>query len=123
MGISDSVSNLVGDKRRWRAYKARTRALPENYRTALEGIERYLMYAGGGSGDPGMLEDLIDLFEQAAAQGTAIRELVGADPVAFVDDFVRNYPQGNWIVREQQRLNDAIMRAAGESPASEGTTR
>ena len=120
MGISAFTSKVVGDKRRWRAYKARTRALPENYRTAIEGVERYLLYAGGGSGDPTMLEDLADLFEQAASAGTPIRDLVGDDPVEFVDDFVRNYPQGNWIVREQQRLTDAIRRAAGEDSATAG---
>ena len=120
MGISELGSKLIGDKRRWRAYKARTRALPESYRTAIEGVQRYLMYAGGGSGDPVMLEDLIDLFEQAAAAGTPIRELVGADPVEFVEEFVRNYPQGNWILREQERLNEAIRRAAGEDPTTDG---
>ena len=120
MGVSELSSKLIGDKRRWRAYKARTRALPENYRTAIEGVQRYLMYAGGGSGDPVMLEDLVDLFEQASAAGTPIRELVGADPVEFVEEFVRNYPQGNWILREQERLNDAIRRAAGEDPPTDG---
>lgn len=39
MGISDFTSKVIGDKRRWRQYKARTRALPENYRTAVEGID------------------------------------------------------------------------------------
>ena len=29
-----------------------------------------------------------------AADGTPIREIVGDDPVEFVDAFVRNYPKG-----------------------------
>ena len=28
-------SQMIGDKRRWRQHKARTRQLPENYRTAI----------------------------------------------------------------------------------------
>lgn len=117
MGISEITARMVGDKRRWRAYKARSRALPENYRTAILGVERYLMYAGGGSGDPAMMEDLVDLFEQAAAAGTPIRDLVGDEPVEFVEAFVANYPQGNWLLKEQHRLDAAIRRAAGEEPA------
>ena len=41
---------VVGDKRQWRAYLARKRALPAGYREAIEGIERYLMYFGRGDG-------------------------------------------------------------------------
>ena len=44
-----------------------------------------------------MLEDLVDLFEQSAASGTPVREIVGDDPVEFADAFLRNYPQGQWI--------------------------
>jgi len=32
MAISKFTSKVIGDKRRWRQYKARTRQLPENYR-------------------------------------------------------------------------------------------
>jgi DNA-binding ferritin-like protein (Dps family) len=39
-----------------------------------------------------MYGDLIDLFEQSAANRTPIRQIVGEDPVEFVETFVRNYP-------------------------------
>ena len=41
-----------------------------------------------------MLEDLADLFEQAAADGTPIREIVGDDPVEFVEAFARELLEG-----------------------------
>ncbi|MEU7606292.1 hypothetical protein AB0B44_36260, partial [Streptomyces sp. NPDC041003] len=37
------ISKVIGPKKRWRAYKARVKELPENQRTAVEAIERYLM--------------------------------------------------------------------------------
>lgn len=46
MGFSDLTSKVIGDKRRWREYKARTRQLPANYRTAVEAVERYVMHFG-----------------------------------------------------------------------------
>ena len=64
------ITGDVGDKRRWRQYKTRTRRLPENYRTAIGALERYLTYFGAiTKGDTlmAMLEDLADLFEQSAA--------------------------------------------------------
>ena len=55
------------------------------------------MYFGPiGKGDSvlSMLEDLADLFEQSAANGTPIREIVGEDPVEFAETFLRNYSEG-----------------------------
>jgi DNA-binding ferritin-like protein (Dps family) len=106
---------MIGEKRRWWQYKARTKRLPERYRTAIGAIERYLMYAGGVTQSDAMLamfDDLADLFEQAAADGTAIRDIVGEDPVEFVEAFLRNYTDGQWITRERQRLNDTIKAVA-----------
>ena len=111
------ISKVIGEKRRWRQYKARTRRLPANYRAAIEAVERYLMYAGGrgdGAGWASMLEDLADLFEQSAADGTPIREIVGEDPVDFVEAFLQNYDKGGWVTREREKLTNAIKRAEGE---------
>ena len=70
-----------------------------------------------------MLEDLADLFEQGAANGTPGREIVGEDPVEFAEAFLRDYPEGQWISRERARLASAIERAAGESTKNEGISR
>jgi DNA-binding ferritin-like protein (Dps family) len=117
MGISEFTSKVIGDKKRWRQYKDRTRQLPESYQTAIAGLERYINHLGGmGDADAimAMLDDLADLFEQAAAQGTAIREIVGEDPVEFIQTFLRNYPAGRWITREEDRLKEAVSRAEAQ---------
>lgn len=108
------LSKLIGNKRRWRAYKARTAALPRQYRDAIDAVERYLMYLGGvddGNTATSMLEDLADLFERAATDQTPLRDIVGNDPVEFVETFARSYGQASWIAREQQRLVQAIDMA------------
>ena len=112
----EKIIGDIGDKRRWREYKARTRQLPEDYRTAVDALERYLTYFGGiTKGDTlmSMLEDLADLFEQSAASGTPIRAIVGDDPVEFAETFLANYSEGRWINKERKRLTDAIDRVAG----------
>ena len=88
-------------------------------------MERYTNYLGGlGDGDSilSMLDDLADLFEQGAADGTPVREIVGEDPVEFAEAFLRNYPAGQWITRERERLTRSIERAAGEDTGNEGTS-
>jgi DNA-binding ferritin-like protein (Dps family) len=117
--FSTFISKVVGEKGQWREYKARKRQLPASYRTAVDALERYLRYFGTGGGGTTIYEDLIDLFEQSAASGTPIREIVGEDPVEFIEAFVRNYPKGQWIIRERERLTNAIERAAGENTGRE----
>ena len=113
---SGFVSKVIGDKRRWRAYKARVKQLPPNYRQAVDAIERYLMHFGplDPESSASVLEDVADLFERAAADTTPIRQIVGDDPVEFVDALVRNYSTGGYVERERQRLAKAIDEAAGD---------
>jgi DNA-binding ferritin-like protein (Dps family) len=117
--FSKFISKVVGEKGQWREYKARGRQLPTSYRTALDALERYLNYFGMGGDGTALYGDLVDLFEQSAANGTPIRDIVGEDPVDFIETFVRNYPKGQWIIRERERLTNAIERAAGENTGRE----
>ena len=119
------ISKVIGPKRRWRAYKARVRQLPPNYRRAVDAIERYLMYFGPMDADSAasLLEDVADLFERAAADGTPIRDIVGDDPVEFVEALVANYSKGGYVARERERLTSAIESAEAESPGDQGTSR
>lgn len=121
MSISNLISKVTGDKRRWRAYKARVRQLPENYRTAVDAIERYLMYfarAGDADSINSLFEDLADLFEQAVLDDRPVRAVVGEDPVEFVETFLQNYSTGGWVTRERERLITAIDRASDQGSGS-----
>ena len=113
----EKIVGDLGDKRRWRQYKARVKALPASHRTTVEGLERYLTYFGAiTKGDVpvdvgmSMLEDLAGLFEQAAADGTPIRAVVGKAPVEFAETFFRNYSDGRWISKERDQSLSAVER-------------
>ncbi|WP_327581841.1 DUF1048 domain-containing protein [Nonomuraea sp. NBC_00507] len=109
------IARMIGPKRRWRQYKARVGQLPPDYRTAVEAIERHMMHfvPTDGDSDASRFEKLAALFEQAAANGTPIREIVGQDPVKFVEEFVRDYSDGGYVpARARKQLTDAIARVA-----------
>lgn len=118
------IEKLTGsfeDKKRYRTYKARVEALPAPYADSVKALERYLSYAGAiVAGDTlvQMLDDLAVLFEEAAANSTPVREILGQDPVEFAEDFLSNYSDGQWIKKERVRLNSAIAAAAGEAGVS-----
>ncbi len=111
------VIGSLEEKKQYRQYRARIKQLPTAYRVAAEAVERYLMYAGGIAGGDVMIRmygDLVELFEESAANRTPIRDIVGDDPVEFVEAFVANYSDGSWINKERRRLNEAIARAEAE---------
>ena len=112
------ISKVIGEKRRWRQYRARVRQLPPNYREAVEAIQRYLMFFGpmDANSAASLLEDVADLFERAAADATPIREIVGDDPVEFVEALVANYSKGGYVTRERERLTSALLSAEAEGP-------
>jgi DNA-binding ferritin-like protein (Dps family) len=121
-GWIGKITGPFDQKKRYRQYKARKEALPANYHTAIDALERYLTYFGSitkGQILVSMLEDLADLFEQSAASGTPIRAIVGDDPVEFAETFVRNYSEGQWINKERERLVSTIERAVGEDTGNE----
>ena len=114
-------AKIIGPKKEWRAYKARVKALPKPYMEALAGVERYVMHFGGIS-DAGqaqsLFNDVIDIFERAAADNTPIRDIVGEDPVEFADALIRNYQQTGYVAKEQGRLRDSITKAVEEQGKS-----
>ena len=112
MSISNIAGKMIGEKRRWRAYKARTKVLPGSYRGAIDALERYIMYFGPSDGIVAatMFEDLAYLFERAAADGTPIRDIVGENPVDFAETFLDSYGKGSWVTKERERLVVAIER-------------
>jgi DNA-binding ferritin-like protein (Dps family) len=111
MGWIEQVTGSLEQKKQYRQYKARAKQLPANYRAAIDALERYLTYFGAitkGETLVKMLEDLADLFEQSAANGTPVRDVVGEDPIEFAETFLQNYSEGQWINKERKRLTEAI---------------
>lgn len=113
----ERITGSIEGKKRWRRYQARKEQLPGSYRTAIDAIERYLLRAGAvadGEVFVRMFEDLGDLIERAALDGTPIRAVVGDDPADFADTFLANYADGQWVDQERTRLSQAIDQAAAD---------
>ncbi len=111
----EKITGSIEQKRRYWRYEKRVEQLPASYRTTVEAVNRYVMSSGSitdGESVMTMLEDLADLFERSAADQTPIHEVVGEDPLEFVEVFLQNYCEGHWNQKERQRLVDAIHRVA-----------
>ena len=97
---------IIGDKRRWRSYKARVEALPADHRTVAEALERYLVQRGTVTTGDALVAMLVEVAERFERAGDApVREIVGTDAVGFADGLLAKYGRRD---AEQQRLVDAI---------------
>jgi len=108
------VTGSLEQKKQYRQYMSRMDGLPEPYGTAAKALQRYFMYYGSvmdGETVVTMLGDHVELWEQAAADGTPVRAILGADPVEFAETFTQAYRGKQWIDKERARLTKAIEDA------------
>ncbi|QIG39714.1 DUF1048 domain-containing protein [Microbacterium sp. 4R-513] len=112
----EALTGSLEQKKQYKQTKARLDALPEPYGASAKAMHRYFMYYGGiTDGDDliRMFEDLVDLWERAALDGTPVRDIVGSDPVEFAETFAQSYGGAQWIDKERARLTKAIEDAEG----------
>lgn len=115
----EAVTGSLGQKKQYRQVRARIDALPDPYGTVAKALQRYLMYYGGvtdGGTIVTMMDDLVALWERAAADGTSVRAIVGDDPVEFAETFAQAYTTKRWIDKERARLTTAIEQAERGEP-------
>ena len=110
----DSLKNIKKDKREYKEYLARIKALPDEYRFAYEKMTTYMwsLFGGGDGYDMISLQsDLLDLLEISAADGKHIYEVTGEDVAAFCDELLRNAK--TYTENRREKLNNDIMKKIG----------
>jgi DNA-binding ferritin-like protein (Dps family) len=104
---------IIEGKRRYKAHMARLGALPEDYQFVYKKIQAYMWNFAGGDGMDMMKTqtDLIDLFEQCAADGKHVLDVTGEDVVAFCDELLRG--TRSWMDSYRYRLNRDVLDKVG----------
>jgi DNA-binding ferritin-like protein (Dps family) len=78
------IQDVIDGKRQWRAHMARVKALPRDYQIVYKEIQRYVFKVGLID-----LSGIVDFFEEGAAAGKGVLELIGNDVAAFCDGLVK----------------------------------
>jgi DNA-binding ferritin-like protein (Dps family) len=85
------IQDIIEGKKQWRAHMARVKALPPDYQIVYKEIQRYLFKVGPiDLHDGRLLSGIVDFFEEGAADGKGVLELIGNDVAAFCDDLVKD---------------------------------
>jgi DNA-binding ferritin-like protein (Dps family) len=86
-----SIRDLIDGKKAWRAHVARVRALPPDYQLVYREIQKYLFKVGPTDlHDGDLLTRIVDFFEEGAATGRGVIDVVGHDVAAFCDDLIED---------------------------------
>jgi DNA-binding ferritin-like protein (Dps family) len=86
--IIDTIIGSLKEKREYKKTEARAKALPKEYSTAYKEIKSYI-FSTAGIYHITPLVALVDLLEEAAADGKSVIEVTGQDVAAFADELVR----------------------------------
>lgn len=108
--MKNIIETLIGSKKRYNQYKKEKNALPENYRLAMDALEKYMFNFAKGDGFMVVLEDVLHLFQESAIENIPVKEIVGGDPVEFADTVMAQYPEELWIVKIRARLTEDIKK-------------
>jgi DNA-binding ferritin-like protein (Dps family) len=113
----DSIIKLIiGDMEEKRAYKQmmkRVHHLPKDYKFAFRKIQHYMFTVGPPNGDRTIFTDLtmftnlVDLFEENAAEGRRVLDVIGSDAGEFSDEFMR--ASATSTKKLQKKLNKEVM--------------
>lgn len=105
MNIIDTLIGDLNEKRKYRANEERAKALPTEYTEAYKNIRNYLWNTSGVlTIDP--LVNLVDMLEEAAANGRAVVDITGPDVAAFADDLVKG--ESSWKDQQREKLNKSF---------------
>ncbi|GGV25634.1 hypothetical protein GCM10010277_06710 [Streptomyces longisporoflavus] len=106
MGIQD----VIEGKKQWRAHMARVKALPPDYQIVYKEMQKYLFKVGPVDLPDGpLLSGIVDFFEEGAAAGKGVLELIGTDVAAFCDGLIKD--SRTYADLYQESLNNASGKA------------
>jgi DNA-binding ferritin-like protein (Dps family) len=90
-GSELGIRDIIEGKRQWRAHLARVDALPADYQVVYREIQKYYFKVGPVElVDGDLLPEVLTFFEEGAAAGTPVLELIGDDVAAFCDDLIKD---------------------------------
>lgn len=103
--IIDTIIGDMGEKKAYRENENRAKALPAEYAQAYKNIKQYIFTTSGIlSMEP--LFALVDMFEEAAADGKSVTAITGPDVAAFADELVRGTK--SYQDRQRDKLNKNV---------------
>ena len=103
--IIDTIVGNLDEKKEYKKNEARAKALPSEYAIAYKEIKNYIFRTSGiVTMEP--LKVLVDMLEEAAANGKHVLDITGPDVAGFADELVRG--EKSYYEQQRNKLNTSI---------------
>ena len=99
-------------KKEWKVFAARAKRLPADYQEAWEKINAYLWPRSDFTGRNLMpiLDGVLGLLEEAAAEGQSVQEVLGDDIKGFCSALAGEEGAKSYRDRWREQLNNAVAK-------------
>lgn len=106
-----NIKKIMEDKKEFKLYKKRVSQLPEDYKNAIEGIQTYMFSTCDN--ETTLIEILygtLEMFEESAAEGKRVTDIIGNDLGTFCEDLNKAFPGSNWIDNYKKKIQKRINK-------------
>lgn len=89
-----TLQEIMSDKKTWRSYMKRVKALPKDYQIVYKEITNYLYKVGPVElgNNMSLFYGIIELFEEGALNKKRVLEVTGEDVALFCDELIKDSP-------------------------------
>ncbi len=100
----------------FKGFEARVKKLPADYQVAWEKVKNHIWPHSDFTGRNLMsvLEGVVDLFEETAADGLNVREVLGDDVESFCSELIGEESSKSFRNTWRKQLNNNIARKLGK---------
>lgn len=110
--LFSGMTTMIQDKKRYKRFLQATQALPAPYAETLQALQRYIWNFAKSGAIMDALEALLHMFQESAAEGVPVRQVVGDDPVEFAENIMAQYPDDLWLVKYRDQLRRSVEEAS-----------
>lgn len=85
------IHSIMQRKKQWKGYMLHVKSLPKDYQVVYKQIQKYIFKVGHVDSEQSeeLLFGIIDFFEESAARGNPVLEVIGNDVAAFCDNLIK----------------------------------
>lgn len=109
--MTNLLNNIIGDKKRYKQFKQDVNELPKPYAQTLTALQNYIWNFAKNGAMMDVLEEILHMFQESAAEKAPVKQLIGDDPVAFAENIMAQYPDELWLVKYRTRLREQVKKA------------
>ncbi|MCI1986705.1 MAG: DUF1048 domain-containing protein [Lactobacillus sp.] len=106
--IKTSIQAMIKDKQRYKQFTKDVRALPTPYAATVNALTKYIWSFAGSGAMVDVLEEVLHIFQESAAENVPIRQIVGEDPVEFAENIMAEYPNELWLIKYRHQLRQKV---------------